>query len=304
MARQSERLAPSGYPVFDAGDEADPPARPAPAVIAAARRAHHLTAPALDEPDDAAIRAAGNWRVAGSLMALLEEANDTNPARDRASDGGIGDLRHAKENPASDHLPRVVVDGRGVVRARDFDEDGLDIAGSFERMRARAHAGDLPQLADGGYLIYADRITAEDFSGWREYLGTPHVLHGHVSVSRDPRRFDDRRRWGVWAPDSPAAPVKRPPAARWTGPDLRGTGTLLRGEEGASGPRVQALQRFLSSRVRASPAVRGLDDDGEWGPRTTAALAEFARRSVIRDADGTNIGPKIATKLHLAGFRG
>jgi hypothetical protein len=32
-------------------------------------------------------------------------------------------------------------------------------------------------------------------------------------------------------------------------------------------------------------------------------LCEFARRSAIRDADGRNVGPRLARKLYIAGFR-
>jgi hypothetical protein len=104
------------------------------------------------------------------------------------------------------------------------------------------------------------------------------------------------------APAPTPTPTPPPAATGWTGPDLRGAGLNLRGEHGASGPRVQALQNFYRTRYPAY--ARLLVCDGWWGNETTRITAEFARRSAIRAADGRNIGPQIARKLHLAGFRG
>jgi hypothetical protein len=104
----------------------------------------------------------------------------------------------------------------------------------------------------------------------------------------------------AWRP-----PAARPPAAvkvdatTKTAADLTGTGPGLRGDQGATGPRVRALQAFLN---RYAPAYSRLAVDGAWGPRTSAVLREFARRSGIGEADGANIGPKIAAALYRAGF--
>jgi peptidoglycan hydrolase-like protein with peptidoglycan-binding domain len=86
----------------------------------------------------------------------------------------------------------------------------------------------------------------------------------------------------------------------WTGPDLTGRGTTLRGDAGNNGPRVAALQAFL--RDRYPLYAKSLAADGWWGPATTAAIAEFGHRSNIPSADGRNIGPKLAAALYAAGF--
>lgn len=104
---------------------------------------------------------------------------------------------------------------------------------------------------------------------------------------------------------APAPPAPAPAPAEFTGPDLRGRGIDLRGEVGANGERVRALQAWL---LRTYPAYAraglGADGaDGWWGAKTSAVLAEFATRSGIRGADGANIGPQIARKLYLAGAR-
>lgn len=298
--------APSSYPEELAGGPAYPPPPPTPEEVTAARAALRGQARPLD---GAQLFAAGRWRSAGSLEVLLAEANEANPGRDRSSDGGIADENHAKLGMGSDHVPWVIVAGLGVFRARDFDVDGLDVAGAFERMRLAVLAGRLPQLEAGGYLIHNRRITARDFSTWRFYTGpNPHTLHGHVSVSVDPVRFDDRRPWGVWAPgpqifpDPPGSSAGPAAGPGWTGPDLTGSGFGLRGDVGNNGPRVAALQAFW--RDRYSLYARHLAVDGWWGPATSEVCRQFAQRSGIRAADGRNIGPQIARKLHLAGFRG
>ena len=99
------------------------------------------------------------------------------------------------------------------------------------------------------------------------------------------------------APPAPPAPA---PGPRWTGPDLTGTGPALRGQQGNSGPRVQAWQQFL--RDRYSLYAKHLAVDGEWGPQTTAVSAEFAHRSGIPSADGANIGPQLAAAYYRAGL--
>jgi hypothetical protein len=299
--------AQSQYPHDLAGEETGPPETPDAELVAAWREYEAAEAAELDaEP---LLSAAGDWRMAGSLVTLLDEADAANPRRDRSSDGGIGNARHQQLGKSSDHNPWVVVKGVGVVRARDFDVDGLDVAAAFERLRAKAAAGQLPQVTGGGYAIVAARITAEDWSGWREYHGeNPHVTHGHVSVSTDPGRFDDRRPWHIWTPAAaPTRPAKGRPApapapATPAAGDLRGRAFDLRGEQGATGPRVRGLQQFL---VRVYPRyARGLAQDGVWGPQTSAVVREFAQRSGIRSADGLNIGPQLARRLYLVGFRG
>jgi hypothetical protein len=106
------------------------------------------------------------------------------------------------------------------------------------------------------------------------------------------------------APTPPPAPAPAPAPTGWTGPDLRGSGPLLRGEAGANGSRVQALQRQLADRYPAYRHARGdLVDDGWWGDVTAGWLAEFGHRSGIPEADGANIGPKLALALWKAGVR-
>jgi hypothetical protein len=292
----------TGYPHDLAGDPAPPPAPVDARVLGMARKAHgkHLAAVA-------PLLSAAGWptdpRPARALLVLRDEVNAAHPHRGTASDGMIGDARHQAENgphgpgSGSDHNGWVRLAGVGVVRAFDITNDpALGLPAVAERLRARALAGQLPQVAGGGYLILAGRITAPDWSGWRIYTGAdPHVSHLHVSVSLDAAGFDSPAPWHAFTSEPPAPPPPPAPAGR----DLTGRGDGLRGDAGNTGPRVAAVQAFLN---RYAPAYAHLAVDGVWGPATTAALAEFAHRSGIADADGRNIGPRIAAALHRDGF--
>jgi hypothetical protein len=298
------------YPHDLAGDPAPPPA-PAPArVLGMALKAHARYLAAIEDPDHR--YGATAWRLAGAVEQLLAEADAHAPARNRASDGTIGDDRHMEAGSGSDHNPWITAGGVGVVRALDLTNDpALGLHDVFERLRARVAAGGLPQLSSGGYLILGGRITADDWSGWKAYRGAdPHVSHGHVSVSRSPAGFDSRAEWGAFRSEQPA-PAPAPPAPRvepvgWTGPDLTGSGAGLRGQaagqpQGAqsNGPRVAALQEFLN---RTYPAYSDLAVDGWYGQATAGVLRQFAARSGIDGADGLNIGPKLAAALAKTGF--
>jgi hypothetical protein len=152
------------------------------------------------------------WRNCNASLTLVAAVNARWPQRDRRSDGTIGDAVHATRN--SDHNPHFVVNGIGVVRARDIDVDGVEIAWLFEELRKLGAAGD-PRLAGGGYLILNRRITAPDFRSWRVYTGSnPHTSHGHVSFSLNPAGFDSQAPWPfLGRPSGGAAPARATTAA-------------------------------------------------------------------------------------------
>lgn len=296
-------LMQSTYPHDLVGRSASPPTPPTLSELSAARAARRESR-AADQLGQQPV-AAGDWRLAGSLVVLGDEANEANPNRDKASDGTIGDAAHASRD--SDHNPWVVVAGRGVVRARDIDTDGLDLVVAFERARQAAFAGLLPQLVDGGYLILNRRITTEDFSGWKVYKGpNPHTLEGHVSVSTDPVRFDDRRPWAIFgipaqpgpapAPAPAPAPVPPPPAPAPVNVRLleRGPDNYQPGD-----PRRDLLVRVQNRlRTRYPLYAKRLAGDGWFGPATEAAVREFQRRVGGLVVDGI-VGEQTLRRLGL-----
>jgi hypothetical protein len=282
------------YPHEFAGEAAPPPGPATPAEVAEDRERRTAQRAEVGE-----LRLeVGTWRLARALEVHRAEANYANPARDKASDGTIGNAAHATNWTGSDHNPFVIVDGLGVVRADDLDVDGLDLPGAFERARVAALAGRLPQIAGGGYLILNRRITEPDFSGWRVYTGpNPHTAHGHTSLSRSAAGFDTTAPWGIFTAGTVPAPVP----SGFTGPDLTGSGVALRGVKGNNGRRVMVMQQQL--RDRYPLYAKHLGVDGWWGDQTSGVLREFAHRSGIPEADGLNIGPKVATALARGGIR-
>jgi hypothetical protein len=300
-----------GYPHHLAGPPASAPQPVEGRLLGMALKAHARHLAAVEHELVAAAGWPTNPRPARSLKVLQAEADAFDPHRAEASDGMIGDARHQAENgphgpgSGSDHNPWVRdAAGVGVVRAEDITNDpALALADVAERIRARAAAGTLPQVTGGGYVILNGRITAEDFTGWRAYTGSdPHVSHMHVSTSLQQGQYDLETPWGVFSSEHPAPAPPAPPApapAGFTGPDLTGVGGSLRGDQGDNGPRVRDLQRFLN---RYAPAYSALAEDGWWGPKTSSVLAEFGHRSSIPEADGRNIGPKLAAALYRAGL--
>src|SRR3990167_834730 len=160
--------------------------------------------------------ATNSWRVAKSLDKLRKQVNALAPGRSKASDGTIGDLRHAAtksdHNPLDhDHNPNTA----GVVLALDLTHDpagGCDagkIADSLVGSRDDRIA----------YIIWNKRIISPTVSPWkwRMYSGSnPHTKHVHVSVVHDERRFDDERPWAVQVgplvtQERPTEPVRPPP---------------------------------------------------------------------------------------------
>ena len=148
-----------------------------------------------------------------------------------------------------------------------------------------------------GVLRWGGRWTGKDVDGMH-WEGIPGV--GPEAV----RALTGALARGGTPPPAPIpapAPPQAPTGPGYTGPDLTGTGLALRGHEGDNGHRVAALQSWFVARYPLY--ARGLPVTGWWTDPTTAVVRQFAHRSGIPSADGRNIGPQIARRLHLAGFR-
>ena len=114
------------------------------------------------------------WTLAPALGKLLAEVDALWPNRDRSSDGTIGDAAH--QAGISEHNP----DTRGVVRAADITERGVDI----QRI-LNACIGD-PRVH---YVIYHGRICSRTY-GWTWRPNRGHEHHMHVSLlNRTSGRF-------------------------------------------------------------------------------------------------------------------
>lgn len=128
------------------------------------------------------------------LDALRSEFNRNFPARDKSSDGWIGDTAHQASK--SDHNP----DDRGIVHAVDVDEDlrapGATMRECVEEVVRRHRAGLDNRLT---YVIYERTIWSASYD-WRPrvYSGAnPHDKHAHFSASYIRARENSRAPFGV-----------------------------------------------------------------------------------------------------------
>lgn len=271
-----------------------------------------MTTPASHAAAAAEHAAAIPPHLAGSLVSLRDMVDVHWPHRDHSSDGGIGDARHQAEGSASDHNPWL----HNTVRAFDFTAKGIDPGWFAEQLRILGHYGD-PRLVGGGYVIWDHQITAPDFSHWQPYDGSdPHTSHVHVSVTRNSPQFEYGGLWSFLAtkPTPRQQPLPTPPPAgppAPTGHDATGRGDSFRADIGDQGPEVEELQHDLNT---FAPAYSHLVEDGVYGQHTADVVEEFAHRSALEqhtpaadraglaDADGRNVGPRLAAALNRDGL--
>lgn len=188
------------------------------------------------------------WRLARALETLRAQVNEKWPNRSKNSDGSVGDVSHSSR--ASDHNP----DPSGVVRAIDLTHDPKSGFDSY------AFADLLLKNQDTRlkYVISNRRIGSGPAGVqpgvWRKYTGSnPHDHHCHISVVAD-FRGDNTSPWdidGSLAGPTNGKPYVAPP------PTLR---------RGSTGHDVRVLQVKLN-----------LDADGQFGPKTEAALKLFQK---------------------------
>jgi hypothetical protein len=145
------------------------------------------------------------WILVPCLVSLRGEFNALAPARDRSSDGSIGDAAHA--GSSSDHNPDETgatpsedADSTNEVHAIDVDVDlhkpGWSMAKAVEVLVRRHRSGDDDRLQN---VIYNRRIWSRSW-GWtaREYTGSnPHDHHAHFSSRYTTAQERDTRSWGL-----------------------------------------------------------------------------------------------------------
>lgn len=133
-----------------------------------------------------------DWRLAESLVVLRAQINSKWPNRNKASDGTIGDARHASQN--SDHNAWIKdKNGQPVVTAFDVTHDpanGVDCT---------VLAGEVITDPRVKYVIWDGRIwNITVASKWRKYTGSnPHTKHMHISVSKEQDLYDNKKPWGI-----------------------------------------------------------------------------------------------------------
>jgi len=233
--------------------------------------------PPLTNADIAARMVMAAWRNCQASMTLVAAINARWPGRDKASDGTIGDAAHATRT--SDHNPWVVVDGMGVVRARDIDKDGIDAAWLAEELRKLGAAGD-PRLAGGGYVIFNRRITTNDWSGWKVYTGSnPHTAHLHVSFSLNRAGYDSAAGWVFLGGGAVVQPS----------PEVNNGIKYEERVDAPNGARILSIGK-VGSDVAYVQRWHGLTDDGFFGTATDDAVRKTQGRNGLL-VDGV-VGPQ------------
>jgi hypothetical protein len=230
------------------------------------------------------------WEMTRGMNTVKAEFNDVFSGRDRASDGGVGDLAH--QLGLSGHNPDKTGraewkdgDAKDEVRAIDVDRDlvpGSDVDWMelvVQYLVKRARAGIYIPFE---YIIYKGRIWSRS-DGWktRAYTGAnKHNAHAHFS--------------GAYSQT----------ADNWAGSlglaSLRGTsGGWMFCKFGDSGQTVQLLQ-FRLHNLGFSLGTGGAD--GEYGTTTARALAA-AMKTIGSSVDGRTYGPAEVVRLDILWVR-
>ena len=133
------------------------------------------------------------WFVVPNLNELLDQLNVRFPARDKSSDGSIGDTSHqassSSHNPDRSGNPEYRDgDAADEVRARDFDADLRDPLGVTAEMVVQhivtmARAGRLPHLR---YVIFNKRIWTKPWRAMGVAIEGDHAVawFGEVTDSK------------------------------------------------------------------------------------------------------------------------
>ncbi len=190
-----------------------------------------------------------SWRLAKSLIQLRSQINEAFPARDKSSDGSIGDTAHSLRK--SDHNPNAA----GVVTAIDIDRDFNDGHDGRELVSALVASQD-PRIK---YIIFERQISESgNVTKWSPYFGkNAHNHHVHISVSATSKLYDDASPWKLnfkaKAALAPPTPLPR----------------LFK--RGSRGEGVKALQNALMERGLIPKGKA----DGVFGPKTEIAVRQF-----------------------------
>lgn len=227
-------------------------------------------------------------RLAKSLEILREQISWEAPDRNKRSDGWVGDARHRKQNPSSDHNPN----SKGVVRAIDITHDpegGCDSDLIAERLLATRDLRLKYVIWNRRMFSYYPKNKTKPFT-WRKYSGSnPHTRHIHISVKPDPKFYDLTRKWDrFWFnPQNPTKTVRetdmgeKPPLNAGQLVDPRSHRIGRNNKNSVAVTRVQDL--LLAWDENSLPRWGA---DGDYGNETVNAVKRFQRYRKLT-ANGT-----------------
>lgn len=160
-----------------------------------------------DDPNEAppagaeATEAVSQWRVAKSLLTLRAQVNAMAPNRDKSSDGTIGDNAHCgSPSSTSDHCPRIISGGVGVVAAMDITHDpsGGCNAGSIADSIHASQDSRVKYIIWNRKIANSSAVHGQPAWAWRNYTGAnPHDKHVHISVKPSSASYDSETAWSV-----------------------------------------------------------------------------------------------------------
>jgi hypothetical protein len=185
------------------------------------------------------------WILVPSLVSLRNEFNAFAPARDKATDGSVGDPAHAQS--PSDHNPDETgktpsedADDTNEVHAIDVDADlrkpGWTMGQCVDIIVLRHRRGQDDRLQN---VIYNRTIWSRSW-GWapREYIGpNPHTQHAHFGARYTTAQESDTRHWGLLEADVALstedkawidARINAVPAKTWTAVSWNGETAAVR----------------------------------------------------------------------------
>jgi len=195
---------------------------------------------------------------------MRDQVNRHSPGRSKASDGWIGDAKHAANT--SDHNPWVKDGTMGIVTALDITHDPKNNVDTYAISEFLRQQRDLRIK----YVISNRRIFSSLVQPWqwRTYTGSnPHSLHMHVSVNSTKNHYDNEKEWKL------IPHVKMPTA------DQPISRPILR--KGSKGEDVRILQRVLNVyfnsliNQNSAPNIAPLLVDGDFGTLTDKAVRTF-----------------------------
>ena len=217
------------------------------------------------------------WYAAPSLVALRKEVDSRWPGRSRASDGVIGDTRHATRT--NSHNPVGAGNGpgvgtRGAVHAIDITSSGIDVQALLSAVVGDPRAW---------YVIHDGRIWSRS-TGWvaTAHQGDPHTTHVHVNLREDSQS---------------AAVAAETDTRAWFGSTASPAFLLGPARSTLTTEQTTRLQRALITTGYSIPAGA----TGKYGDQTTAAVAAFQRAQGWAGSQADGIaGPETLRRLGVS----
>ena len=199
-------------------------------------------------------------RRAKATQTLLDQVNEVCPARNKGSDGWIGDTAH--QSTKSDHNPNSA----GVVQAQDITHDpkgGFELYKFAEHLRT--HKDKRVKYVISNRKIFSGNAGPQPWV-WRSYSGkNPHDAHVHVSVGDAARSTMTSQQW------------RHPVHHRAAG--------YRRTRRHAAGASSKAAEGFYVEMLQTLLGFVGEEVDGDFGNMTDGG-AEAVPARAQAGADG------------------